>query len=72
MFKISTYCSLSKKRFNPNKYNKEYFKYIDISNVNNNTGVFEYQLVNINEAPSEQGKSSKNDIISTVRPNEMQ
>jgi len=71
MFKISTYCSLSKKRFNPNKYNKEYFKYIDISNVNNNTGVFEYQLVNINEAPSRARKKvSKNDIIiSTVRPN---
>ena len=71
MFKISTYCYLSKKRFNPNKYNKEYFKYIDISNVDNNTGVFEYQLVNINEAPSRARKKvSKNDIIiSTVRPN---
>lgn len=71
MFKISTYCSLSKKRFNPNKYNKEYFKYIDISNVDNNTGVFKYQLVNIKEAPSRARKKvSKNDIIiSTVRPN---
>jgi type I restriction enzyme S subunit len=71
MLKISTYCSLSKKRFNPNKYDKEYLKYIDISNVNINTGVFEHQLININEAPSRARKKvSKNDIIvSTVRPN---
>lgn len=71
MLKISTYCSLSKKRLNLNKYDKEYFKYIDISNVNINTGVFEHQLININEAPSRARKKvSKNDIIvSTVRPN---
>ena len=71
MFKISGYCTLSKKRFNPGKYDKQHFKYIDISNVNINTGVFEYQTLNINNAPSRaRRKVNKNDIIvSTVRPN---
>lgn len=71
MFRISKYCSLSKQRFSLNKYDKEYFKYIDISNVDINTGISEYQLVNRSEAPSRAKKKVwKNDIIvSTVRPN---
>ncbi|WP_195923709.1 restriction endonuclease subunit S [Clostridium tepidum] len=71
MTKLSGYCTLSKKRFNFSKYDKEKFKYIDISNVNINTGDFEYQTLNINNAPSRARKKvNKNDIIvSTVRPN---
>lgn len=71
MFKISKYCTLSKKRFNPKKYDKKHFKYIDISNVNIQSGVFEYTTLNIDNAPSRARKRvNKNDIIvSTVRPN---
>lgn len=68
---ISKYFDLSKKRFDPNKYKKQTFKYIDISNVDINTGKYEISVIDKFEAPSRARKKvDKGDIlISTVRPN---
>ncbi len=68
---ISEYFDLSKKRFDPNKYKKQTFKYIDISNVDINTGKYEISVIDKFEAPSRARKKvDKGDIlISTVRPN---
>lgn len=71
LLQLSEVCVLSKNRFNPQKYDNEFFKYIDISNIDIVTGDYEYQTISIKEAPSRARKKvNKNDIIvSTVRPN---
>lgn len=68
---LSNYCRLSEERFNPLRYQGDTIKYIDISNVNINTGEYVYDILKKTEVPSRARKKvHKGDIIlSTTRPN---
>lgn len=68
--KLKDIASLSKQRADLSKYGEK-FLYLDISSLNEDTGIFEKNEIFINEAPSRAQKLVLLDeiLVSTVRPN---
>lgn len=68
--KLSDMVKLSKKRANLGDYGHS-FLYLDISSLNQQTGIFDKNRVQVTEAPSRaQRRVQTNDVlVSTVRPN---
>lgn len=66
---ISDIASLVNERINPNRLG-DYFKYVEISDIDSNTFRVDSKLINSNNAPSRARKTIKaNDVLfSTVRP----
>ena len=72
MVEISDIAEINRETINPSKVFDDWFRYVDISSVENGTGVVSFDnIVKVAEAPSRARRVVKKDdiLLSTVRPN---